>query len=373
MANAFGIVTSTPRRVNVYGLQQYRPAGAFSFVGRYRIVDFPISNFTNSGIENIQVYLSGNPRSLVDHLGTGRQYNINSKSGRLQLLFCTHNNHNELYNTDISNYIANMDTLRELHQEYVIVTPCYMVFKENFADLLKQHVESGADVTMLYHKVNNAKDHFLFCRVLDVDKDQKATNLQVNGATRQNQNIFMDTYVMKKELFMKLAEAAAAYSSTFSMSQYLALECQKGELDIRGVQHKGYFNAIGDLQAYFDANQDMLDLKKASDLFSEDWTIYTRTSDSCPTKIIEGASVSRSMISNGCLIEGTVENSVIGRGVKIGKGAVVRNSIILAYSEIGKDVTVENEVVDKWAKIVRTKELKSSAAEPGYVKKRDLL
>ena len=133
MAKAFGIVTSTPRRVNVYGLQDCRPAGAFSFLGRYRVIDFPISNLTNSGIENIQVYLNKFPRSLTDHLGTGRQYNINSKNGRLQLLYCNHNNHNEVYNTDVSDYLDNMDYLNLISQEYVVIQPCYMIFKQDLA------------------------------------------------------------------------------------------------------------------------------------------------------------------------------------------------------------------------------------------------
>ena len=370
---AFGIITSTPRRVNVYGLQEYRPAGAFSFLGRYRVIDFPLSNCSNSGIDNIQIYLNKHPRALTDHIGTGRNYNINSKRGRVQLLFCNHHMENEVYNTDVSDYLANLDYIEGLPQDYVVIQPCYMVFKEDFSDLLKEHVESGADITMLYHRVNNARDHFLNCRVVTLDQDQMVTSLEVNRGNRQNQSVFMDTYVMKKELFIDLVKRASNYSSTYSLAQMLSVIVQGAELEIRGAQHKGYFASIDDLQSYYEASMDLLDLKEAQSLFSSDWPIYTRTTDSSPSQLFEGAEVRNSMISNGCSIEGTVENSIIGRAVKIGKGAVVRNSIVLSYAEIGKDVTVDCQIIDKYARITRTKELIAEPGTIGYVHRKDQL
>ena len=111
MYKAFGIVNSSGRNIYVDGMQDYRPIGAFSFLGRYRVIDFPISNMTNSNIDRIQVYINNKPRSIVEHVGTGRHYNINSKSGKLQLLFSEHNNDNDIYNTDISCYMDNMLSL----------------------------------------------------------------------------------------------------------------------------------------------------------------------------------------------------------------------------------------------------------------------
>lgn len=373
MASAFGIVTSTPRRVNVFGLQEYRPAGALSFIGRYRLIDFPISNMSNSGIDYIQVYLRKNPQTLTDHLGSGRQYNINSKKGRLQLLYCNNSNRNEVYNTDISNYLLNMIDLNLISKEYVVIAPCYMIYKQNYAELLQQHIDSGADITMLYHKVTNGRDHFLNCRVMGLDKDGKVTSLSENHGNRASQNVFMDTYVMHRELFLTLVQKTAEYSSTYSLAQMIGYECQQGSLNIHGIQHKGYFAAICDMQAYYDANMDMLDLKKARELFSADWTVYTKTDDSAPTKILEGADVRRSVVSDGCEIAGEIENSVIGRGVHIGKGAIVKNSIVSSYAQIGPGVHLENEVVDKWARIIHTKEMYAPSSEPGYVRKGDIL
>ena len=111
MAKALGIITSSGTHIRVEGMQKYRPIGAFSFLGRYRVIDFPISNMSNSGIDRIQVYVRRKPRSLAEHLGTGRHYNINSKRGKLQLLFAEHSSENDIYNTDIAYFMENIELI----------------------------------------------------------------------------------------------------------------------------------------------------------------------------------------------------------------------------------------------------------------------
>ena len=148
MSKALGIINFAGNHINVRGLQFYRPVGAISFLGRYRVIDFPISNFSNSGIENIHVYVRRKPRSLAEHLGTGRHYNINSKRGRLHLLFAEEGMES-LYSNDISAYIDNIEVIESASSEYVIIAPSCMVFKQDFNALLNQHIESGADITLL--------------------------------------------------------------------------------------------------------------------------------------------------------------------------------------------------------------------------------
>ena len=181
----------------------------------------------------------------------------------------------------------------------------------------------------------------------------------------------METYIMKKELFIELVEKAHKLSSMYTLSDIVNDSCS--ELDVRGVAHRGYFASISDFKSYYDANISLIDMKNCQSLFSSDWPIYTRTNDSCPTQYFESASVTNSVVSNGCLIEGTVENSVIGRGCVIKEGAVVKNSVILPDSVVGKDVYVENQVVDKHAKLIHVKEIISDPDRPGYIKRNDTL
>lgn len=371
MYKAFGIINSCRRNVYVEGMQDYRSIGAFSFLGRYRVIDFPISNMSNSDIDRIQVYINSKPRSIIEHLGTGRHYNINSKSGKLQLLFSENHGENNLYNTDIASYVDNMESLSRMNQPYVVIAPSYMVYSIDFSDLLKTHVESGADVTLLYHSVDNAKEAFLSCDTLELNRQKGVLSIEPNHGSAKNKNIFMDTYVMKTELFINLVQKATKLSSMYTLTDIINQECQ--ELDIRGISHRGYFASITDFQSYYDANLSLINYKAAQDLFHEEWPIYTRTNDSSPTQYYDTANVKNSVISNGCSIEGTVENSVVGRGCVIKKGAVVRNSVILAEVEIGEDVLVENQVVDKWARIIRKKEIASPADKPGYIRREDTL
>lgn len=371
MAKAFGIINSCGNHIWVEGLQTYRPIGAFSFLGRYRVIDFPISNMSNSGIDRIQVYVRRKPRSLAEHIGTGRHYNINSKRGKLHLLFAEHSSENDVYNTDIAAFMENLDIIERMHEPYVVIAPSYMVYSMNFSDLLNTHIESGADVTLLYHSVDNANESFLNCDYIELNRQKGVLSIDKNRGNTKKRSIFLDTYVMKKELFIELIHKAKKISSMYSLSQIIDAECN--ELDIRAVAHKGFIATITDFKSYYNANLSLIDFDNAKSLFKEDWPIYTRTNDSSPTQYFDTASVKSSVVSNGCLIEGTVENSIVGRGCVIKKGAVVKNSVILPGAVIGKNAIIENQVIDKRAQIVHSNEIISPADNPGYIKREDRL
>lgn len=369
MSKALGIITAASNRYVVQGMQDYRPIAAFSFAGRYRLVDFPISNMSNSGIDRIQVYVSGNPRSLTEHLGSGRDYNINPKRGKLQLLFHDEGSVNRLYNTDIAAFIENIDHITRGNEEYVIIAPSNIVYVQNFASLLEQHIESGADISLLYQRVNNARECCLGCNALELNRQKGVQNIVQNMGSKDSLNIFMDTYVMKRELLLDLIERARKLSSMYRLSQTIATLTD--ELDIRGIQHKGFMAAITDFNSYYNSNMALLNPENANDLFRDNWPIYTRTTDSCPTQFFEGASVQNSLVSNGCIVKGQIEDSVVGRGIRIGKGSVVKGCVVLSYAEIGDGVHIENQVVDKWSKVTRAKEIIATPEEPGYIKRND--
>ena len=369
MAKAFGIITSSPEH-KVDGMQDYRPIGAFSFLGRFRVIDFPISNFSNSGINNIQVYITKKPRSLVAHIGTGRHYNINSKRGRIQIIVPNEELVNSIYNTNINALFSNIDYIRRQSKEYVVIAPSCMVFAQNYDELLQQHVKSGADITLLYHKVFDAKEGYSTCNALTLDGD-KVKAVTPNLGDEDNKDMFMESYVMKKDLLIDLMYAARETSSVYTLANIVNAKC--GELDVRAVEHHGFFAPITSLETYYKANEALIDIDESATLFTSDWPIYTRTSDSCPTQFYDEAEVKNSLVSNGCEVHGTVEDSVIGRGVTIGKGAVVKGCIILAYAEIGENVVIQNQIVDKYAKIIHENKILAEPGTVGYIKHSDTL
>ena len=371
MAKAFGIVSYPGQRIWVDGMQDHRPIGAFSFLGRYRLIDFPISNMSNSGIDHVQVYINREPRSLVEHLGSGRHYNINSKRGRIHMLFSSKVGTHDLYNTDIASFAENLESIEEVRYPYVVLAPAYMVYTQDFNALLQTHIESEADITMLYHSVDNAKESYLSCNTLNLNRQKGVLSIEPNRGNAKNKHIFMDTYVMKKDLFVDLIKKARKLSSLYTLVD--VINSMIDDLDIRGVHHRGYFAAITEFKSYYDANLALFDHKAASTLFDPEWPIYTRTNDSCPAQYHECADVKSSVVSNGCVIEGTVENCVVGRGAVIKKGAIAKNCVILPEAVIGTDVHVENAVLDRHAKIIRVKEVMGAPDAPAYITRNDVL
>lgn len=372
MAKAFGIINTTGNHIWVEGMQDYRPIGAFSFLGKYRMIDFPISNFSNSGIDRIHLIAGSKPRSLTEHVGTGRHYNINSKRGKVQILFAENHSRNSIYNTDISVLDENLaDSVAKRKEPYVVVAPSHMVFKQDYKTLVDAHIASGADITLLYHSTTEATSSFLNCDYVELNRQKGVLSIAKNRGNEAHRDIFMDTYVMKAELFVELIKKAKALSSMYTLAQIVNLSCE--ELDVRGYAHTGYFAAVTDLKSYYNANLALLDFETAEELFNEDWPIYTRTNDSAPTQYFADASVKHSVISNGCFIKGTIENSIIGRGCTIEEGVVIKNSVVLPDTYIAKDIVLDCQVVDKHSKLIHCKELIATAEEPGYVKRGDTL
>ena len=370
---ALGIITPAANFIHVDGLQDYRPVGAFSFLGRFRVIDFPISNMSNSGIDRIQVYVGGQPRSIAEHIGTGRHYNINSKRGKIQLLFSQKNDSTSIYNNDVSYFYENLAILERAHQDYIVIAPSYMVYRQDFNKFIDDHIESGADISLLCHKVNNAKEAYRNCCTINLDKETKEfAGIGYNMGNAKEKIIFMDTYCMKRDFFIKLIKEAKSISSAYYLANII--HAKRNELNVRIVSHKGYFAALTSFNDYFNASMALLDIDMSENIFADEcWPFYTRTTDACPTKYLESSKVCNSMISNGCVIGGEVENSIIGRNVTIEEGAVVKNSVIAAYSTIKAGVRVENTVVDKWAKLLHTEYIAGTPDKPAYIKRNDTI
>ncbi len=372
-AKAFGIVNFSKQRIWVEGMQEYRSISAFSFLGRYRIIDFPISNMSNSGIEHVQVYVREKPASIVAHVGSGRHYNINSKRGKVSILFSNSTTDHDIYNNDITSYVENLEKIQQAPYPYVVITPGYMIYTQDYNELLQEHIDSGADITLMYHTVDNADEYYLNCDTLSLNRQNGVKSIDRNRGNAKNRNVFMETYIMKKDLLLELIEMARNLSSLFSLVDIINVQVMRDKLDVRGVAHHGFFASSTDFKSYYRANLDLIHMETAETLFRDDWPIYTRTNDSCPTKYSADADVKSSVVSNGCHIAGSIENSVIGRDVTIEKGAVVKNCVVLPDTIIGEDVHIENLVVDKHAKVTQVKEIIADPGKPGYIKRKDVL
>ncbi len=369
MKNALGIVNFEAKNLEINGLSKYRTIPAMSFLGRYRVIDFVLSNMVNSGIDRIKVLVSDKPRSLIEHLGTGVQYNINPKQGYLQMLYPDTMAVSDAYFHDVYLMRENLpDFLNDKHK-YVVISPSYMICTLDYQKVIKEHEESGADVTVVYAGVKNADEAFIGCHSVVMSDNGRVTDIVPNMGNARKSNILMETYVLRRELFCSLLEQAPSISPLFSFVDILRAEIRG--FDIRGYEYKGYLSCINSLESYYQANMELIDHKKASKLFKENWPIYTKTNDSAPANYRKNASVRKCLIANGCEIDGELENCILGRGVVVEKGARVKNSVLLPDTYISEGSDINYAVIDKHAKVVEKKKLIGKEDKLLYIKRSD--
>lgn len=368
MCEALGIVTFENDSVNVQGLMDYRPVPAISVCGRYRVIDFVLSNFTNSGIDEIQVFVKNRPRSIIGHLNKAN-FNLNSKHGKLDILYGETAFPQEVYNHDIAAFASNMQFIEESNKPYVIIAPSYMIYSFDFNALLKDHVESKNDITMLYKTSGVAKEKAALSDVLTLNDGGRVIAMDKNLGKYNNRHIFLGAYCMSRQLFIQLIEKASKTSSLYWLSDII--EDSLSELNVYGHAFDGFVGCINSLQGYYKASMDLASFSKAKHLFKKDWPIYTVTNDSCPTRFDVNVDVKSSVVANGCQIEGTIKNSIIGRNVIIKKGAIIENSVILPGAFIGENAKLNCCVVDRYAIVNHVKKLSGTPDNPIYVKRRD--
>lgn len=371
MATALGIIAYTDSSIYVRGLEKYRPVSAFSYVGRYRLVDIPISNMANSGMDNIDVYTNGDPKVLFDHIGSARHYNINNKHGHVGIIPVFADGERVEYISDLESYYKNMYNIENDPNPYVVIAPVNFVFKQNFAELLNQHINSGADVSALYYDIDNADQIMRNCNAFEINRQKGVKRIFKNPGTEKNCHISLETYVMSKKVFKQIVEKGHSYSSLFWFAD--AVSELASELDVRAIEYTGQVFPIYDLKSYYTANMEMLNESSMRFFGDPNWPIYTRTNDSPPT-IYKGKGTSQgALISNGCTIEGDVINSIIGRGVVVEEGAVITDSLILPGAHIGPDASITCCIVDKDAQIIHKKEISGYMSDPLYIARREIV
>ncbi len=368
MTNALGIINIEPFYVKVEGIEDFRPVSASSIMGRYRVIDFVLSNMTNSGIYNIDLQVKNRPRSTIQHISR-TNYNINTKKGNIRILYGEKPVVNEIYNTDIAALASNMEFFDESNAPYVIMAPSHFIYVQNFRKMLDYHIKSGNDITALYQNVNNAQESFLMCDTFDIDKNKRIKVMNKNLGKHKHEKISLETYIMSKDLFKKLVNEAKGVSSIYSFSDILADNLDS--LKVGSYCHNGYAACLSTLKAYYKASMDIKREKELHKMINDDWPIYTVTNDTCPTLYAPSSKINNSIVGNGCVIEGTVQNCVIGRNVIIKKGAVVKDSVIMPDTFINKNVKIEKCVVDRLAIITHIKELKGTAEDPLYIGRGD--
>ena len=369
MAKVVGLV-NLHSNVDLKGLTERRPVASVSFLGRYGIIDFVLSNFSNSQIDNVGILIKEKPRSLFKHLSNGNAWNFNSKRGGVQLLYDEKFANNNMYNHDINNILENIAFIEKNKPDYVVISPAHIITTMDFSEAIKAHRQSGAEISIVYKKIKNANETFIGSDFLKV-KDGVVQAIDKNKGNIKNRAISLETYIFNTKALIKLLKEAQKVSTFFDLRDILSYALD--EKKINAYEFKGFAAIIDSFESYFKVCQSFLNIDVSTKVFKNNWPIFTNTNDTPPTKYLKNADVQNSFVANGAVIDGTVSGCIIGREVSIGKGAVVKNSIIFSGAKVEADAVLENVIVDKDARIKKIKELKGSADEPLYVKEGDVV
>lgn len=365
LRNTLGIVNIEGTNVHFGDVMNHRGVQAFAFLSRYRLIDFVLSNMSNSGITEFQVYMPARMRSTIQHVGTGKQYNINSKRGKLRLLNSVADQ-NSIYQHDIKAFSDNIHYIESSNKEYVLIAPSYFIYSQDFTRLQEEHQETGADITVLYKNVTDAKENFIGCQTLKFGENKRIVEFQENHGKYKNRPVSLEAYFMKRTLFLELIKRANKVSSLYWLKDILRDMVEQYKM--MGYAHRDYVACINTVEAYYQTQLELIDRDNRKLLFKHNWPIYTQTSDSSPCLYGPLAEVKGSLIANGAHINGQVENSVIDRDVIIEEGVVVKNSIILNGVTIKSGANIENAIVDKATKIIHPVDIKGSETSPAYLK-----
>jgi len=365
--NILGLIFANMHEDVIPELTRNRTMGSVLFGGRYRMIDFVLSGMTNSGVDEVGVVTKSNYQSLLDHLGSGREWDMARKIGGLHLLPPFSNVASGMYRGRLEALFGITDFINYSAAEYVIMSDCDVVTSFDYKKIVEAHVKSGADITAVYAKANLDLDSAANSNVFGIDEEGRIKNVLINPRVSGECNISLNTYVISKSLLMNIIlDSAAKGEYSFAKS---ILQDRTNDFKIMGYEHDRYFSKVTSIKTYYDANMALLDTENRKKLFLDTNPIYTKIRDNPPTKLAIGAKVKNSIIADGCIIEGSVENCVLFRGAKVGKNSVVRNAIIMQDTVIGADCYIDCIITDKQVSISDKKILTGSANYPVYIGK----
>lgn len=367
MGNVLGLVFANMHDTTLGDMTKNRTMGSVMFGGRYRLIDFPLSNMVNSGISEVGVITKSNYQSLLDHLGSAREWDLARKKGGLYILPPFGNVESTLYRGRIEALYGAMSFIKHSRAKYVILSDCDVVTNIDYKPIVAAHIESGADITAVAHTGVYSFDDIKTSTVFNVDADKNVTSVLINPDISGTCTTSLNVFVMSMDFLIETVNDAMARGNVSFERNILQEKCR--ELKIKIYEYDNYFSKLNSPESYFKSNMALLEPENARKLFVPKRSIYTKVSDNAPVKYDLDSKVSNSLIADGCIIEGEVENSVLFRGVKVGKGAKVKNCILMQGTVVGDNAELNYLITDKNVSICENHILTSSPQYPMYVGK----
>lgn len=361
---AIGIILAGGNSSRMGELSAKRAIAAMPVTGSYRAVDFSLSNMTNSHIQKVAVFTQYNSRSLNEHLNSSKWWDFGRKQGGLYVFTPTITSTNSYWYQGTADALyQNINFLKESHEPYVVIASGDGVYKLDYNKVLEEHIKKGADITIVCKDIDPEDDDVSRFGVVTCNEDMQVVDFEEKPLIAKTRTASIGVYVIRRRQLIELLEACAKEGKTDFVKDILIR--YKDVKKIYAYKMDSYWRNIGTIDSYYRTNMDFLNKDIRDYFFKQYPDVYSKADDLPPAKYNKGAVVNNSLIASGCIVNGTVEHSVLFKKVYIGNNCVIRNSIILNDVHIGDNSVIENCIVESRdtlrANTIRT-------AEPGQIK-----
>lgn len=368
MKTMMGLINLEHERHLFQELSYFRSSASIPFAGRYRLIDFPLSNMGNSKIEEVAIFARNKYRSLMDHLGTGESWDLDRRNGGLFILPPDWNDPSDISRGDLRFFHNNRDYFKRSKSDYVLISGSQFITNTDYLDAFDYHLDREADVTLISTQVDGLAAEHELCFRINLDEEGRVVELTND---KKNHKLFTGVYIISKKLLMDLVDDCIARHQGHLFVH--GIKEKLSELNVQIYENKDYGVFVNSIESYYRHNMYLLSEDKYRALFFKKPYIRTKIGNQPPAEYKDDALTKSSILANGCVIDGTVENSILFRGVIVEKGATIKNSIIMQRCKIEADVHLENVILDKDVRIVSNQQLIGSAEKPYVVGKRQVI
>lgn len=364
--DVLGIIFSNINDSLMPQLTEQRCLGSVPFGGRYRLIDFALSNLVSCGVSNVGIITRSNYRSLMDHIKSGKQWDLARKEGGV-FFISPYAFGNGMYRDRLEALYGADGFIRKSRSKYIVFTDCNYVCNIDIEAMIDAHEKSGADITAAYKNgvcPDTASGKLCFTKI-DANGRVNEIKLLPKGDI---QNFAVNIYVIEKNLFLDILEKSK--SKGYTNIERDIFQKNVENLNINAYNITSSVLCIDSMQSYFDCSMKLLDSAKTrTEILDNHHSVLTKVRDEMPAKYGMNAKASNSLISNGCVIDGEVENCILFREVKVGKGTRLSNCIVMQGCEIGENIDLSYVIADKNVVIDRAPSLNGSPYYPLYIKK----
>lgn len=362
-----GIIFANMHDVALSSLTQHRTMASVPFGGRYRLIDFPLSNLVNAGITDVGLITKANYQSLMDHVGVGRAWDLARKTGGLHILPPYGDKNFGIYRGKMEALGSALGYLHGSSAKYILLSDCEIVANIDLGPFIERHAQTGADITMMYANSYLDNEEAKDSTIVNFDENGRLVEVMCSPDITGEFNYSMNILIVGREFLIKLINEAIS-KGEYSLDRDI-LQKKMKELKINGFFYEGFVRRIGSMKGYYQANIDLLSESVREQLFTRERPVYTKIRDEAPVRYGLQSSAKNCFIADGCIIEGEVENSIIFRGVKIAKGASVKNCILMQGTEVGEKADLQYAMTDKNVVVSNYRTVIGTSTYPAYIAK----